>query len=383
MTETSPLILYSRSHVVADWRCPRYRYYQFEYDGRGIVNTDIHKALEEGIALHEALASIALQWQASGDADIDTIAVAARQQTYDKLYAMMAGEAEGTAIDYAGEQAALVEGLVRGFYKYQWPVLLSQYPKVMLVEQEILYKHGPCCLMAKPDLVLGNPDTGEVWYVEYKSTSTKKPSWVNSWSTAIQLHVTAKAIEEHLGEPVTGVIVQGLYKGYESYGKQSSPFCYAYTRGGNPPFTRPDIRYEYMAGYRRSPTWLMPGGVKAWVATMPDEILANQFMQSAPIFINEAVLWRFLKQVELRESAIREGRDLLTTTDNPVTIAEVLDEIFPQHFSECMPPWGGSCTYRILCHGGIQDPMSVGFGYRTSHHEAERQQHESVNVKEQ
>lgn len=380
MAETSPLILYSRSAVTCDWICPRKRYWNYEHAGRGIVGPGIQKALEEGTAIHEGLASIALQWRDTGNVDIDTVAVVARQQTYDKLYEMMAGEPEGTAVEYAAEQAALVEGIIRGFFKYQWPVLISQYPKVLLVEEEILYKHGPCCLMAKPDLVLGNDETGEVWYIEYKSTSTKRPQWVNSWSTAIQLHVTAKAIEEHLKVPVTGVIVQGLYKGYESYGKQSSPFCYAYTRGGNPPFTRPDVRYEYLAGYRRAATWLMDGGVKAWVEGMPDEILTNQFMQSAPIFINEAVLWRFLKQVELRESAIREGRDLLTSTDNPVMMAEVLDEVFPQHFSECQPAWGGSCSYRMLCHGGINDPMSVGFVSRESHHSTEREQHERESV---
>jgi hypothetical protein len=370
-----PLIFYSRSHVVADWQCPRRRYWNYEYGGRGIVGNDIQKALEEGIALHDALSEIAIQHRDKGAVDIDAIASKARQHTYEKILASMAGEAENVAMDYAGEQAALVEGIVRGFYRYQWPILISQYPTVMLVEQEITYEHGRVTQMSKPDLVLGNQETGEVWYIEYKSTSSKRPQWVNSWSTAIQLHATARGIEQFVHQPITGVIVQGLYKGYESYGKQSSPFCYAYTRGGNPPFTRPDVRYEYAAGYRRSATWLMEGGVKAWVAGMPEEILVNQFMQSAPIFINEEVLDRFLWQVESREVKIKDAVAKLTGEENPAIIQEIMDEVFPQHFSECQPAWGGSCSYRQLCHGGVREPMKVGFQWRESHHQSEREVH--------
>src|SRR5205814_10201562 len=139
--------------------------------------------------------------------------------------------------------------------------------------------------MSKPDLVLRHKESGELWYVEYKTTSSKQDKWVNQWGTAVQLHSSIRAIEAALSEKVVGVIVQGLYKGYEAYGKQSSPFCYAYRRQGNPPFTKTETRYEYAPGFKRSPVWQLDGGVRAWVESMPEEVLTNQFPQSPPIYV--------------------------------------------------------------------------------------------------
>jgi hypothetical protein len=305
----------------------------------------------------------------AGSVDIDLIGETARQQMLEALLPKTQGEVDGE--EFAMEQAALVEGLLRGFYLHAWPLLMQQYPNIKMLEQPLVYKHDGVGMMAKPDIVLSDNDGINV-YVEYKSTSSKKDTWINSWDTAIQLHSTVKAIEAKLGEKVESVIVQGLYKGYESYGKQSSPFCYAYKRNGNPPFTQDQYEYAYKAGFKRYPTWQLPGGVKEWVETMPSHVLAEQFPQTPPIFINEPLIEAFFKQRAIREHEILTASQLMEKyKDDPGQVQYELDRVFPQKFDQCRPSFGSPCSYLKLCHGSVQDPIAQGYSWRDTEHQSE------------
>ena len=370
MTTIPLLPVYDRSRTVTDWKCPRARYWGYEFRLKGITK-ETHLELFLGTATHEGLASIAQ------GLPIDEVARAAQQQVYTSLLAEPGdGISEADAIEWAMEQSTLVEGMLRGFYKHAWPRLIAG-AQVVLVEPELLYEHDGLLFMAKPDLVIRDAE-GNLFYIEFKTTANKKDGWVNSWNTAVQLHSTIRAIERQLGEPVSGVIVQGLYKGYESYGKQNSPFCYAYQRKGQPPFSEDQTTYEYKAGFKRSPTWELPGGVVKWIENMPEHILTDQFPQSPVIYLNDALLESFFRQRAFREKEIRRGMDFVMKAEvagSQDLIEQTLDEFFPQHFDQCVPGWGKPCQFRQLCHGGgADDPLSHGYIWRTPHHtpEAER-----------
>lgn len=343
--------LYDRSRVTTDWQCPRRRYWQYEYAGKGVVTGTTALELHMGTVLHDGLAAIA------GGASVDDIAPLAYQQ----LYTALATEDDYDTINFANEQATLVEGLLRGFARHVWPALCERYPTIIAIEQEMTYEHDGLVFMSKPDLILA--DSSEEWvYIEYKSTSTKKTEWINSWNTAVQLHSTVKAVEATLGKAPSSVIVQGFYKGFESYGKQNSPFCYAYSRKGQPPFSKDEVRYDYAAGFRRTPTWEMEGGVKAWVEKMPDTLLADQFPQTPPIFLDEKLIEKFFEQRALREKEIAAATEAS------------LDASFPQKFDACSPGWGRGCPYKQLCFSHVSHPLEAGFTWRTPHHQLELDQ---------
>lgn len=372
MTETKPLILYDRSRVVQDWNCPRSRFWNYEFEGRGVVPNTTSLELHMGIIVHDALCAIATFTKNEQEVDIDTIATLAHQQMYDALYIE---ELPPDAKDFAREQASLVEGMIRGFYRLRWPQLLAQYPKILFIEGEMLLEHDGLAFMSKPDIVMGNDD--ETVYVEYKTTSSKKEAWVNSWTTAVQLHSTVRAVEKTHGITIDSVIVQGLYKGYESYGKQSSPFCYAYLRKGHAPFTQDEFLYEYKAGLRRTATWEMEGGVKKWVEEMPEVILADQFPQTAPIFIKDYLVDSFFNQRAVREHEIDTAMQVLKTAEvlgDTEHRTKVLDSAFPQRFDKCTPSFGRPCPYIKLCHGRDIHPLEAGFTYRQPHHVEEMKQ---------
>lgn len=356
------LKVYDRSRSTCDWQCPRKRYLQYELYGRGIVPEDTAIELYLGTAIHDGLSAIAR------GISIDEIADAAREQVRDALI----GNGTEEEVTFALEQAALVEGILRGFNKHVWPQLIGKYPKILAIEQEMVYDQNGFTFMAKPDLVLATEDESDVIYVEYKSTSSKKDSWVNSWGYAVQLHSTIRAIEQTLGKKVTGVIVQGLYKGFESYGKQSSPFCYLYYRPANPPFVKEDVAYEFKAGLKRHPTWERDGGVKQWVENMPDQVLSDQFPRTPVIFIKDDLIDRFFAQRLIREGEISLALQMIEQhKDEPDMVEGLLDTAFPQKFDQCAPYFGKPCTYRNVCFGQVTEPLSQGYSLRESHHQME------------
>jgi len=360
------LKVYDRSRSTTDWQCQRRRYLQYELYGRGVVPGSTAIELFLGTVIHDGLAAIA------HNATIDEIAVKANEQ----ILGTLSGDGTEDEVNYAQEQAALVEGMLRGFYKHAWPKLIATYPKILAIEQEMTYEHDGLTFMSKPDLVLANADESEIVYVEYKSTSSKKDSWVNSWGYAVQLHSTIRAIESSLGKKVTGVIVQGLYKGFESYGKQSSPFCYLYFRPANPPFVKEEVAYEFKAGLKRYPTWEREGGVKAWVDNMPTHILADQFPQTPMIFIKEDLIDNFFAQRSAREQEIDLAMQMIEMHEGDEEMtASILNTAFEQKFDQCYPYFGKPCSYRDICHGSITDPLNQGYTIRESHHALEAEAH--------
>ena len=362
---TRPLIFYSQTSTGADWRCPRAGYYGYLYGGTGI--RPIGKGLELflGTALHDGMAAIA------GGVGIDAIAAAAVKQVKEGILIEPADyyAAFPEELVFANEQSALVEGLLRGFAKHVWPRMQAEYKEVVCVERPMIYRHGPegqFVFMAKADIIVRDKE-GQLWYIEYKSTSSNKEQWIDSWRTAVQLHSSVKAVEETLGEAVTGVIVQGLYKGYVNAGKQTSPFCYSYFKQGSPPFTEDRFSYSYTPGYKKYPSWEMKGGVKRWVDEMPETILAEQFPQTPPIFLNMDLIDAFFRQQEMRQGEIFAASDALREAD-PEATQEILDLTFPQRFDQCFPSWGKGCPFAKLCHGRNVDPLAEGFEPRDNEH---------------
>lgn len=239
-------ILHSRPRAEADWRCPRFRYYSYEWDGTGL-DAEVESLPQFlGTSHHDGLAVIATLQRDGKPIDIDLIASTAQKQVYEGVLAGAVGTDEQRQT-FALEQACLMEGLIRGFHRHTWPLLLKKYPKILAIEADVSFRHdhngladpkGQFEFMAKPDLVLSSEDGSEVVYVEHKTTSSKKDKWINSWDKAVQIHATREAIKSTLGIDCTGMIVQGHYKGYESYGRLATPLAYAYHRWGNPPFTQ-------------------------------------------------------------------------------------------------------------------------------------------------
>lgn len=366
---------FDRSRVFADWKCPRSRFWNYEYRGRGIVNLEWNYNLYVGALIHDVVADLA------DGIDIDS-ALTWRIAKFDQDMALASYEPL-----FAAEQSCLIEGMMRGFERHCWPLIIANR-RVHVVEMETVIDLGDGVkFMVKPDLLLSD-DLGNLYYWEYKSTSSNKEQWVNSWKLNPQLHVYAEALRR-CGKSITSMTVQGLYKGW--YDKklksprQKSVFCYGYRRPGTKPFYTDEWLYEWKPGTKAAPIWEHEGGVKQWVEEMPKQILGAQFIASPPIAPDRGIAEAFFRQRKLRELEIANGRVELGHLDRYEEELEgatwhaerrhILDSVFPQHLDQCTPGWGSSCPYVPLCHGaeGI-DPLTAGFGWRKPHHKPEMEQ---------
>ena len=367
---TSPIIFH-RSGATTDWLCPRKRWYNYELYNRGIVGPELQLELYLGTLVHDAVAAMV------HNVPIEAIVEAGVKQLRGKL--LEGRELDSDAQFFAEEQCALAEGLIRGFHRARWPQICEAYPEVLLCEKELSYGYElddrKLLFLSKPDLVRRDKD-GQLWVFEWKTTGSNKEEWIHQWETAVQVHAQIRTVETHLGEPVAGCIVQGFHKSYVSqWNRLESIFCYYYGSPGNPPFEKAKVSYEYKAGLRKHPTWLLEGGVKKWVEQMPLALLASQFPQTPPIFLKEHLVEAFFRQQGIREVKIRTARELMHK--DPDLTQSWMDEVFPQHWESCNA-WNRACPYRRLCFGSEVDPLTIGYSLRESHHTLEQESFDAL-----
>lgn len=236
---TSAHLAYDRSRTTTDWDCPRKRYWNYEHEGVGLAPEVDAVELFTGIVVHDAMSAIAkaeqvrkaevasIAGKGPGAAviltpvPIDTIAEAAAAKIFD-YHCPEDLKNVDSVVTYAKEQAALIYGMLKGFHQHTWPKLMDKYD-IVCVEEEMFFihdQHGKgdlkafFVMMVKPDLVLRDKTSGELVYLEYKTTNSKKEGWIAQWEDAVQVHSTLNAIEQTFGERPVYTIVQGLYKGY-------------------------------------------------------------------------------------------------------------------------------------------------------------------------
>lgn len=370
------LIPWSRGQAEADWRCPRFRYYAYEYQG-GLVADNLSLDLFLGTCVHDAVAGLLRGAVSPATIAADVAAgVTATLSRYWRVPEPAAGASLSDAQRQVREKATWVESVVHGLARVLVPSLRGQ---VVGVEVPCIFPHdqtgqentaGPFVFRCRPDVVLDTPD-GLV-YLEIKTSSTKRAEWITSWQTAIQIHATMRALAFTFRRPVAHAVVQGIYKGSEAFGRLTSPLVYGYLTRGTPPFARPSYAYEWRPGLTRTPVWDIPGGAAGWMANMPVAQLSEQFPQTPPIAYQPAMTEAFFRQRAIREQAVRALPAALREED-PAACPDadtLLDTHYPQTFSACRPAWGDPCPYFAICHGGVSDPLAQGFRHRDTDHQA-------------
>ena len=356
--------LFDRSRTSTDQRCPRQRFLQYHYKGKGIVGVSINFPLRIGSIIHDVIEAVAQgeDWEKAMAGHLSRFEADMHLGAFDPYFAK--------------EQLSLVEGMLRGFVRYRWPRILDEFPRVFSVEMETTVDLGDGIeFMVKPDLLLLSKDD-RVHYREHKTTSWNKEEWVNSWFKAPQLHIYAEALRR-CGVEVETMTIEGLYKGF--YNKklktprQESPLIYGYRRSGVAPFYQEEWVYKWQRGFKKVPVWeCYKGGVKAWVEGMPDSILGEQFLTTPPIVPNAALAETWLRQRKMRELYIQDGLETLRLFKDQKL--RTMDAVFPQSFEQCTPSFGTHCPYVDICHGaGDLDPIAAGFQWREPHHAPEQE----------
>jgi hypothetical protein len=357
------LIYTDRSRIEDAERCLRLRYYRYHYDGIGIDTDSLSIQRELGTAVHCGIECAAKGKDASCAVNI---AVA-------HLDAIFAATPPTESQQHEAQEAKwLAEALVRAWTRVRLPELLAEF-ELLGIE-----------LRRKVD--------GALLIHNLKTVAEANDIWREQWSYDMQTLTEPLATEAHYGDRCSGVVIEGIVKGKrleypEGSGirTHNSPLTQCWYEEGDPPVKRPDWKslreYAYVdsegksrrlgRGYRkRSVADVYPGGIAAWVAQLPVEVVHDSFIVLPAILRSAYQIERWKGQVLPREVGI--GRRAQSSNNCKLDLLDTtfyLDEAFPMSSAHgnCLRP--GRCAYLDICWGSAgADPYGTGFRKRVPNH---------------
>lgn len=356
-----------RSRIQAYLECKRFRFLRYHYpdpetgQGRGIVPTTKAKALVSGSFIHKVI-----ELHLTGT-DLDEAIAYAKG-----AFLVEVGKEEGEC----AEQLCLLEGLVRAWVKWRLPRILEEY-EVVSVEEELEWELD-CQIvdMVKCDVLLRRKSDGLLFILEFKTAKQASGWWRQQWAHNTQVLANTLAIQEVKGEPVGGLLIEGLVKGrWEKDTARSSPWfgkeiqhsllCYIYKE-------EVDGEWVYSTTYHakklKVAVWeeMTP---KAWVELLTPEELDSLFCPLEPMKPKLLDLLRWKRQTVWQERGV--ARDVAEVGRGGEVDEERLDELFPKNDSHCFRYFGHPCDYEPLCFTREVelDPVGSGkYGWRKPHH---------------
>jgi hypothetical protein len=185
------------------------------------------------------------------------------------------------------------------------------------------------------------------------------------------------AAEEQFGEPIGGVLIEGLAKGarkvekaelseYNGYRIQQSPFCYVYEHP-----TTGEYSFAWKRGWRKRPTWETLG-VKGVVEQMGEAEARKILHPVLPIHPDAQRLRRWKTQTQIKEQRVMDNVEMVQTAERMGK--DEADYYFPMNYDHCKRYWGHPCPYMEICFNEQvrADVLSSGlFQRRVPHHEQE------------
>ena len=348
-----PIYLQDRTSIEVDWTCEMMYYWYKLHNGIGLVPVNEPAYFRVGRELHDDLSQFA-----------------EGRSTAEVLMSLPSfAECEGDQLKL--EPLCRRIGWIVAFGTYLWPLLIKDY-EVVQVETELVFDRTPLWIPVKPDLILRSRKTGELIYIEYKTTGSTRPNFALHWPYAIQVHLGIAAVEEELGEKVAYGQIIGLYKGIEQKGKLRHPYVWAYTNPDTNQWT-----HEWKSGWDLRSIWDYPGGAVDWAHTLgkPDDldtslgVMRDQFVFSHPVFKDDRMLKNLVQQRIKRGAELEELKRLIAT--DPTFVPE---HHFDQRTIHCKPVMGSECSYKEACFNWSvnQDPIGSGlYAKRIPHHDIE------------
>lgn len=433
-----------RSRILDFQKCPRSRYYGYHYNGTGIQKISKSLPLVFGDAFHQA-AEIFLP---GGDVDQ---AVAKAHLFLDLTFSTNGvdlGDEKQTEYGI-GEQKAIVEGLIRGWCISQRERFLEAF-EVIEVEQEgraVLdavpahgwkpmdipgYEQGrdaegylltrpvvpdSIVLMFRPDALVREKLTGDLYVISWKTASTFGAYTVNSCNTDMQSMSEVWGIQQQYKETansvaggfeedakadfgelrIEGVLYLFAVKGqrklddFLGFKTQRTHLAYCWKKLQPDEFGIHDFAWKYNyvddegknrvlgKGWKLVPVWQeYPGGVKQWIADLsarsiqPRNIdpFESLFPQMLPVSrrADEIESWR--RQTASNEGRVRQRVRAMEQDGSD----EVLDREFPQSTARCFD-YQSRCSFYECCFTPAvkADPLASGlYQIRTPNHPSEK-----------
>lgn len=299
----------SRSSHMCHRECPRKHYNTYLKDGTGYTTKGTNPDFAIGLACHKGLEEVLRE---------NGIEVAVREGLAE-LKAQLVGEPlNEMEVFHRDEMGALVEALLRGWFRTRWPSFKEQY-EVLEIEKERRTLLAPNVnLMSREDALLRNREDGRLVLLNWKTTSSIS-DWDKKWKADVQAWTEALAVEAGVGETVAGCLFEGLYKGVRKDNRQCSSLLYGYKAPDNPKvdalFRINGWMYRVSyAAYSKATPWARfavwkegafgPSPLDFWIRGIPWDEVSSYFVTSNPIFKDDAITQKWINQLVRTETEI-------------------------------------------------------------------------------
>ncbi len=362
----SDIILTDRTRMTTLAKCPRMGFWTYYWGGTGLVPKEEALPLTFGSAVHVTFERLLV-----GGVDLAT--------------AIAEGKAYFSALPepLKAEQEWLFECLIRIWAGSRLVELREEFD-FLAVEKELLWILGEegektVVQMIRPDLLARRLSDGELYYIEWKTTSYGDADWAKRWEKNTQVFCNALAIEETLKERVSGVMIEGLVKGprrtefrkssqYQGQKIQQSFLCYGWRDATG------HISPKWTSGATHEALYQIEGLTpEGWVSQLDP---ADYLCPVPPITPDRDDLEDWREGAKWLMLRVDEG--LKAIAGAPLSERRrVVAKYFPPNYEACYP-WGfgaGACPYFDLCFSPEirKNPLGNGFVPRTPHHDAEKE----------
>jgi hypothetical protein len=235
----------------------------------------------------------------------------------------------------------------------RYDAFVGEFEIVSIEEEERLALTSDLIFMARADVVVRERTTGRLIVFNWKTTRQKK-DWNLLYAYDVQAWTEALVIEQKLGEPVSGCIFEGFFKGVQLGAVNASPLIYGFRH----PTTR-EVSTGYRKGWIRFPVW-KEMELADWFNQLDDQTISDQFLRSEPVFKNDEIVREWLESVVFHEAAIQEVLKRGSIREQEV--------YFEQKFSK----WNcDGCAFKRVCFKHTDIPTLEADGLlveRIDHH---------------
>lgn len=380
------MIFTDRSRIVARMECPRMGYWNYAAGGKGWQKDATALPLAMGIAVHEALAKLLINPTPSSIVQVAEAAV----EDYRTLLFTGRDPKDPTVAFIAEEQSRLIYGMVYTWASHRLPKLREEFTLATFpldgqpwVEKEFSVELSPgVTAMLRLDAVLRRPTTGELVILDFKTLSYPSEEWYKQWEHNAQTYLYLHAVETFTGEPVEGMMYEGLVKGtrrtetghvpWKGMKVQASPYCYGYSG--------PDgVQLEYTSrkGYRKVGSWQDHTPAEWFMEVLRPAHEATQLFDQLfcivpPLKPMQWEIDRWLKQTVWAEALTAQYLAEIAQAGSEEEAAELVDTFFPTNEARCFK-YGpdNQCVYTPLCFTREPVPEELGFIPRVPHHTTE------------
>lgn len=374
-----------RSRIIQHQRCPRSRWWQYHYGGRGIIPVNEPRQFFTGKIVHEIMDFTIL-----GNNPEEIIG-----QALDNGVKELNGETP----EWLQEQLWLSEALGWVWVLKGLPFMLDKYEVAETEKEEQMALAPDIIFMARTDALLRAKDGSGLYIGSWKTTSSYDQRKETFHRHDMQGITEPLTTEKRIGEVIEGVQMVYLIKGYERKNDQGgyevqNQFVYGWRNDQKNEWAHSYNFTDTMdfGGHRLGKGWRRaiialeyPGGIQAWVKNInvgliqPDAsetatLLDKYLVIPEPIYRQQWEKDRCMRQILAQETYVTQATEMINemVKQKEEGIEEALDQWFPCYEHSCDYP--SHCIYHELCWLPTEEvsPLEKGFMWRTPNHPMEQ-----------